>query len=236
MPDPKTTKEVALIVGVGRATGQALCRQWSERYKLALVARSQEFITNLADELPEAHAYPCDVADRQTWAKTLQSIRDQLGVPKRILINTEAATWGEYDQLSLDELDNSFDVNAISLLQLVQTLFPNKQDIPRDTRIMISSSPAAYNPQARFLGLAPSRVAQRVMAELLHANLAEYGLAFSVFSINGVIDEPKMRAVYSDQPTSFFIQPEDIARKMVEVFESDDFDTAVEMRGESSFA
>ena len=47
--------------------------------------------------------------------------------------------------------------------------------------------------------MAPSRVAQRVMAELLHANLARHGLAFSVFSINGAIDEPKMRAMYKKQ-------------------------------------
>lgn len=229
-------REVALVVGVGRATGQAVCRQWADRYKLILVARSNEFIRALADELPDAHALPCDVADREAWGHTLRRIREEFGLPKRILINTEAAAWGEYNALSLEQLDRSFDINAISLLQLVQTLFPNKETIPAGTRIMISSSPAAYNPPARFLGLAPSRVAQRVMAELLHANLAGYGLAFSVFSINGAIDEPKMRAVYADKPTSFFIQPNDIAKAMVSLFDSEDFKLAAEIRGESSFA
>jgi NAD(P)-dependent dehydrogenase (short-subunit alcohol dehydrogenase family) len=229
-------REAALVVGVGRATGQALCRQWADRYKLILVARSNEFIRALAEELPDAHALPCDVADREAWGATLRRIRDEFGLPKRILINTEAAAWGEYNALSLEQLDRSFDINAISLLQLVQTLFPNKETIPTGTRIMISSSPAAYNPPARFLGLAPSRVAQRVMAELLHANLAGHGLAFSVFSINGAIDEPKMRAIYTDKPTSFFIQPNDIAKAMVNLFDSEDFRLAAEIRGESSFA
>jgi len=138
--------------------------------------------------------------------------------------------------LSLDQLDNSFDVNAIRLLQLVQTLFPNKDGIPAGTRIMISSSPAAYHPPARFLGVAPSRVAQRVMAELLHENLTRHGLAFSVFSINGAIDESKMRAMYKDKPTSFFIQPNDIAKAMVRLFDSEDIKLAAQIRGESSFA
>ncbi len=229
-------REVALVVGVGQATGQAVCRQWSDRYKLILIARSKEFIRALADELPDAHALPCDVADRDAWGATLRHIRDEFGLPKRILINTEAAVWGEYNTLSLDQLDNSFDVNAISLLQLVQTLFPNQDRIPAGTRIMISSSPAAYHPPARFLGLAPSRVAQRVIAELLHEKLAHHGLAFSVFSINGAIDEPKMRAIYADKPTSFFIQPTDIASAMVSLFDSDDFKLVAEIRGESSFA
>jgi NAD(P)-dependent dehydrogenase (short-subunit alcohol dehydrogenase family) len=229
-------REVALVVGVGQATGQAVCRQWADRYKLILIARSKEFIAQLANELPDAVALPCDVADRDAWGATLRRIRDEFGRPKRILINTEAAAWGEYNTLSLDELDRSFDINAISLLQLVQVLFPNKDTIPAGTRIMISSSPAAYNPPGRFLGLAPSRVAQRVMAELLHENLARHGLAFSVFSINGAIDEPKMRAMYPDKPTSFFIQPNDIAKAMVRLFDSEDFRLAAEIRGESSFA
>ncbi len=229
-------RDVALIVGVGRATGQAVCRHWSDRYKLILIARSQDFITALAAEMPDAHALRCDVADRDAWSATLRRIREEFGVPKRILINTEAAAWGAYNALSLDQLDNSFDVNVVSLLQLVQTLFPNQADIPAGTRIMISSSPAAYNPSARFLGLAPSRVAQRVMVELLHENLADHGLAFCVFSINGAIDEPKMRAVYADKPTSFFIQPDDIAKEMVGVFDSEEFKRAAEIRGASAFA
>jgi NADP-dependent 3-hydroxy acid dehydrogenase YdfG len=130
-------RELALVVGVGRATGQAVCRRWSDRYKLILVARSKEFITALAQELPDAHALPCDVANRDAWGATLRRIRDEFGIPKRILINTEAAAWGTYNTLSLDQLDNSFDVNAISLLQLVQLLFPNEDEIPAGTRITI---------------------------------------------------------------------------------------------------
>ena len=70
----------------------------------------------------------------------------------------------------------------------------------------------------------------------MHENLADSGLAFSVFSINGAIDEPKMRAVYANQPRSFFIQPDDIATEMTRVFDSEEFDIAAEIRGESSFA
>ena len=160
----------------------------------------------------------------------MRRIPVEFGLPKRILINTEAAAWGEYDALSLDRLDNSFDVNVISLLQLVQTLFPNKEKDSRGHPHHDQQLTCGLNPPARFLGLAPSRVAQRVMAELLHENLARHGLAFSVFSINGAIDEPKMRAIYTDKPTSFFIQPDDIARAMVTLFDSENFKLAAELK------
>ena len=100
---------------------------------------------------------------------------------------------------------------------------------------MISSSPAAYNPPARFLGLAPSRVAQRVLVELLAENLRETGLKFSVFSIDGAIDEPKMRNMLPDQPTSYFIQPNDIAQEMKRVFDDEVFVEKSGIRGASSF-
>lgn len=229
-------RQVALLVGVGQATGQAVCRQWAERYELILVARSTTLISRLASELPHAHAVVCDVADRTAWRTTLETIRRDYGTIKRILVNTESAAWGNYNELSLDQLSNSFDVNVISLLQLVQCLFPTPEAIEPDTRIMISSSPAAYRPPPRFLGLAPSRVAQRVMAELLHANLQEAGLKFCVFSINGAIDEPNMRAVYANKPTEFFIQPADIATQMTAAFDADDFPAQAEIRGESAFA
>ena len=74
------------------------------------------------------------------------------------------------------------------------------------------------------------------MAELLDANLAGSGLHFSVFSIDGAIDEPKMRAMLPDQPTSYFIQPDDIAREMANTFDSEPFPMASGISGESSFA
>ena len=230
------SRELALIVGVGQATGQALCRLLADDYRLLLVARSAEFIGRLAAELPDARAFQCDVSDRQAYSALLSAIRSEEGIPRRILVNTERAAWGDYNQLSLDEMSISFDVNVISLLQLVQELFPTAEDIPLDTRIMVSSSPAAYDPPARFLGLGPSRVAQRVLAELLNDNLAGSGLSFSVFSIDGAIDEPKMRAMLPDQPTSYFIQPDDIAREMAAVFAGSNFPITSGISGASSFA
>ena len=230
------TKPTALVVGVGAATGKAVCQTMASDYQLAMVARSQEVIDSLAASLPQASAFACDVSDRKACAETLRDIKARLGTPARILVNTESAAWGAYHDLALDQLSASFEINVVALLQLVQALFPNPESIPADTRIMISSSPAAYNPPARFLGLAPSRVAQRVMAELLHENLSGAGLQFGICSINGAIDEPKMRAVYKDQPASFFISPTLIAQRIADAFDAADFPTKLEVRGESAFA
>ena len=230
------SKSTALIIGVGAATGAAVCRALADRYRLLMVARSGAVISELAHALPDAHAFMCDVANEIAWQQTLEKIVADYGIPDKILLNTEKAAWGPYNELSRADLRTSFDVNVISLLHLVQTLFPISTEIKAGTRILISSSPAAYAAPASFLGLAPSRVAQRSLAELLNSNLSPHGLRLSIFSINGAIDEPKMRAAYPDQPTAYFIQPEASARAMVAHFDSEDFPIKAEIRGLSSFA
>lgn len=123
-------KPVALIVGVGAATGQSVCRKLAEDYRLAMIARSESLIGALARELPDAHAYVCDVSDRAAWEKTLIQVRDEVGLPVRILVNTESGSWGSYAELPLENFSASFDVNVVSLLQLVQTLYPLEDHIP----------------------------------------------------------------------------------------------------------
>lgn len=225
-----------LVIGVGPATGTTLCKRLAGKYRLILVARSAERIDALAKEIPDAHAFPCDVSDRAAYATCLESIREQFGAPDRILLNTESAVWGEYNKLPLDGFSASFDVNAVAFLQMIQLLFPDKTAIPADARVIISSSPGAYSPPAHFLGLAPSRVAQRVMAELLQENLEKHGLRFSVFSIDGAINEPKMRAVYQDRPEEFFIQQDDICAAMETLLEAPVFPLESGITGLSSFA
>ena len=229
-------KPIALIVGVGVATGAAIARLWAAECTLVMVARSDAVIGPLAQALPDAHAFQCDVSDRAHWEATLQQITAQFGVPQRILVNTESAAWGAYHELSLEQLEMSFRVNVIAVLQMVQVLFPKDGASLDGVRIMISSSPAAYQPPPQFLGLAPSRVAQRVLAELLHDNMAALDVQFCVYSINGAIDEPKMRAAYPNQSDDFFIAPETIAAAMARVFASDPFVRQAEIKGLSAFA
>ena len=236
MSSEREERGVALVVGVGPTTGARVCRLLGEHHTVAMVARSRHVIDSLVGELPDAHGFQCDISDRDRWGETLRQIIGEVGVPTKILLNAESAAWGPYNELSLGRFSASFEVNAVGLLQMVQALFPAPETIANGTRMVISSSPAAYDPPARMLGLAPARVAQRVLAELLHESLSPHGLEFSVFSIDGAIDEPRMRAAYPDRPTSFFIQPDDIAASIMDVFQAESFELSTGISGESSFA
>ena len=226
----------ALIVGVGGATGRAVCERFGASHRLAMVARSRDVTEELAARLPEARAYASDVSDAAHWAATLTEIEAEFGKPDRILFNVERAAWGDYNELDLEVLADSFGVNVLGLMVLVRTLYPSRAAITKPCRLLVSSSPAAYGSAPLFLGTAPSRAAQRVVAETLHAMLSEHGLSLGVLSIAGMIDEPGMRSVYPDAPDEAFIRPEAIAERVFDLFAADAFPERSEITKDGSDA
>ena len=218
------TQPLALIVGVGGATGKAVCAALASGYRLAMVARSTQVIDSLAATFERARAYPCDVTDREAWISTLTSITAEMGLPDYILVNTEGGGWGDYTEINISDFSSSFEVNVVSLLMMIQTLFPEptaQGTSGHKCRIVISSSPAAYLSIPLFLGIAPSRAGQRVLAETLDTAMEH--VDFSILSIDGAIDEPNMRKVYAQKDDAFFIKPSAIATQVKQLFEDDVF-------------
>ena len=154
-----------------------------------------------------------------------------MGLPEYILINTEGGGWGDYSEIAISDFSNSFEVNVVSLLILIQILFPvdnNQTQSGHKCRIIISSSPAAYLSAPIFLGIAPSRAGQRVLAETLDTVMDH--VDFSILSIEGAIDEPNMRKVYAQKGDDFFIKPAAIAANVKTLFNSDVFPRATSIK------
>ena len=196
-----------------------------------MVARSTKVIDSLSTNLEHALAYPCDVTDREAWISTLTKITVEMGLPEYILINTEGGGWGDYSEIAISDFSNSFEVNVVSLLILIQILFPvdnNQTQSGHKCRIIISSSPAAYLSAPIFLGIAPSRAGQRVLAETLDTVMDH--VDFSILSIEGAIDEPNMRKVYAQKGDDFFIKPAAIAANVKTLFNSDVFPRATSIK------
>ena len=55
---------VAVVTGVGPGTGAAIARRFARGgHAVAMLARNHERLSQLEQEIPGAHAYPCDVSD-----------------------------------------------------------------------------------------------------------------------------------------------------------------------------
>ena len=90
------TQKVCLITGVGPGTGAALVRKFAEDYQVAMLARSEDRLAALSEEIPNAHAFPCDVADTAALQSTIAKVQQDLGDPAVVVHNAAwARRWRE---------------------------------------------------------------------------------------------------------------------------------------------
>ena len=76
--------KTAVISGVGSGLGAALVRKFaSEGYQVGLLARSSDYIQELAEELLQegvrALAVPTDITDPQQVTQSFARVREELG-------------------------------------------------------------------------------------------------------------------------------------------------------------
>ena len=91
-----STNKVCLVTGVGPGTGAAVVRAFAEDYQVAMLARSQERLSALAQEIPNAHAFPCDVTDTDLLNATVAKVSEQLGTPDVVVHNAVGGAFGSF--------------------------------------------------------------------------------------------------------------------------------------------
>jgi len=203
--------KVCVITGVGPGTGTALARRFAaDGYKVALLARDAGRLARLAAELPGSAPFPVDVGDLDALRETLRRVRSQLGAPSVLLHNAVAGGFGTFESVTPEELEQRFRVNVTSLLVMAQELTPAMTEAGRGA-IVVTGNTSAWRGKAAFAGFAPTKAAQRILAESLARTLGPKGVHVAYVVIDAVIDVPWTRQAFADRPDSFFIQPAAIA-------------------------
>ena len=77
--------------------------------------------------------------------------------------------------------------------------------------ILCTGNTATYRGKAFFAGFAPTKAAQRILAESMARSLGPKGVHVAYVAIDSVIDVPWTRKANPDAPDSFFCKPADIA-------------------------
>lgn len=208
MSDPK---KVCLITGVGPGTGTALAERFAAGgYEVAMLARSADRLSALAAKLAGAHAFACDVTDRQALAAVIETIRATLGAPHVVIHNAVGGAFGDFQSITPEVLETNFQINAVALLHLAQLTAPAM--IERgDGVILATGNTSAYRGKANFAGFAPTKAAQRILLESIARSLGPKGVHAAYVAIDAVIDLEWTRKQFQEKPDSFFCKPADIA-------------------------
>ncbi len=202
--------KVCLITGVGPGTGAAIARRFAGHYQVAMLARNAERLAAMQADIPGTLAFVCDVTDAAALAATVGEVQARLGAPEVVVHNAVGGAFGEFMEISPEVLERNFAVNTLALLRLAQLLAPAM--IQRGAgSIICTGNTAAYRGKPMFAGFAPSKAAQRILAESMARSLGPKGVHVGYVTIDAVIDLAWTRRRNPDAPDEYFCKPDDIA-------------------------
>lgn len=206
--------KLALVTGVGPGTGASICRRFAAgEYRVAMLARDAQRLRELEGEIPGSKAFPVDVTDALSFVRTLDRIEAELGVPDAVIYNAVGGAFGTFLEIDPEDLQRNFQTNVMALLHLARRTAPAM--VKRGTgAIIVTGNTSALRGKPKFAGFAPTKAAQRVLAELIARELGPLGVHVAYVVIDAVIHSERSRKRQPHKTDEFFIRPADIAEEV----------------------
>ena len=202
---------LAIVTGVGPGTGTAVVRRLHQGgYRVAMLARTTERLEELARALPGCFAIPCDVADAVALTAALDRIEREAGTPTTIVHNAVSGAFGSFAEIEPAVLERNFQVNVMALLHLARWAAP-RMEAAGGGALIVTGNTSAVRGKAKFAGFAPTKAAQRILAESIAREMGPRGVHVAYLMIDAVIDLAWTRERFPDRADDFFITPEAIA-------------------------
>ena len=182
------SKSISVITGVGDATGAALARRFAEGgYRVAMIARNAERLKALEQEIDGTRAFVCDVGDLDALQATVEEIQSTIGKPEILVHNAVAHTFDTFMDADPEDLERNFRVNTTSLLYLARALAPDMVAAGKGA-IMVTGNTASHRGVANYALFAPTKAAQRILAQSLARDLGPKGVHVGYITIDAAID------------------------------------------------
>ena len=214
-------KPLAVVTGVGPGTGSSLVRRFvAGGYQVAMIARDVARLDALAAELPDAFSVPCDVTDTAALHAALEAVGQRAGAPEVVVHNAVGGAFADFMEVAPKTLQLNFDVNVMALLHLARWAAPLMVERGKGA-IIVTGNTSAQRGRAKFAGFAPTKAAQRILAESIARDLGPKGVHVAYLIIDAVIDVPWARALYTTAEDDFFIKPSAIADEVYHLAHQD---------------
>ena len=218
-----TAQQLVVITGASKGLGAALARQFAAAgYPLALIARDQQLLQQLAGELAQQHqaqvgVFAADLTQQDQLQTVYQQIEQQLG-PIEILINNAGlGFYKPFLEHSIAEHQAIIDLNFSALVHSCYAVLPGMQQRQRGTILNIASD-VSERPQPNMAVYSASKFAVRGFSLSLLREVKQHGI--KVTCVNpGIIDTCFNGNVPGNQAASDALQADEVAQLMVQLLQ-----------------
>src|SRR5690242_1762210 len=180
-----------LIVGAGPGIAAATARRLgSEGYEVALVARREQPLRELAeqlrrDDVPTVTA-TADSGDPAGLTATIEGLIEEIGPVDVLLYNVSVGREVAAADLTPEQLSADLAAGAVGLQTAVRAVLPGMRSRGGGT-VLVTGSGAADRPIATLPSLGVQKAAVRALAHVLSVALAPEGVHVATVTIRGLV-------------------------------------------------
>jgi len=210
----QSQRPVAVVVGVGPGLGAALAHRFAREYRVALVARSEDYLKKLAGEISgeggEAHAVPANMASAEEIARAFERIRRELDAPEALLYNAAMRPFGRLMETKPSTFENTWRVSTFGAFLCAQEVVPKMLERGRGV-ILFTGATAGVKPFPTSAAFGPAKFALRGLAQVMARDLGPQGIHVAYINVDGAIDTPFIRQRFTSIKDEDMLKPSAIA-------------------------
>jgi NAD(P)-dependent dehydrogenase (short-subunit alcohol dehydrogenase family) len=208
------TRPVAVVIGVGAGLGAALARRFAKGYRVAMIARSADYLAKLAKEIAadggEALAVPANVASEEEIKSAFDRIRRELDAPEVLLYNAAMRPFGRLMETKASTFENTWRVSTFGAFLAAQEVVPDMIKRGKGV-ILFTGATAGVKPFATSAAFGPAKFALRGLAQVMARDLQPQRIHVAYINVDGPIDMPAIRQRVPNLQEEDMLKPSAIA-------------------------
>lgn len=183
--------KTAVVTGASRGIGFQISTALAEReHRVIAVARSEEELTNLADQYPDLiRAFPADLSRDSDIRKLEKEVSESYRALDILINNAGVLINKPFEELDKDDWQKMININLLTAVDLTKNLLPYFSE---GSHIINISSMGGFQGSDKFPGLSAYSVAKgalSILSECLSVELADRSISSNALCLGAVQTE-----------------------------------------------
>jgi len=179
--------KVCVVIGAGEKLGFAIAKKYASQGFKVVVSRRSEVSQQQLKSIGAVDSVKCDVTSESDVASLVEQVESRHGPIHTVIYNAGTGfIFKNWDQVTLEEFDTSFNTNAKGLLMVAKQVCPGM--VARGEGVLaITGATASLRGKPFTTAFAPSKGAQRLLAQSLARDLGPKGVHVFYTIIDGLM-------------------------------------------------